>query len=382
MTAQPVESTAASTPSLWTAAHDVDARRPRSLQRQLGASDTVCERRAAYIVAGTAPTDESEKRAAILGTYIHEGLLGAARSEYRWLVERAVADDTIKGHIDAVQLDAATAARVPARHRPNVPAQHGVTVEDVKTKSTFLWDKVRRYGPTEAELRQVYLYADLLCTTGFEDVRGQRYLAKLGPLEVARIRFRFVNRDNGEEHVEEFAFDPMEATRARWWVQRVRELNSPEEGRRDFDGPGVDAICDHCPFMTACWGMPKQPGTPVQTVLIHNDADRAQALADYVRGHELETEGKKIKKLARAKIDTSPAGAYGANELWWGGGNPKWDIDVEAMVDVHDEAGIPVPMVPDEKRMVDNLKAAGLAVPEKRSAETTPKTIIVRPFKA
>ncbi|MFB7329088.1 PD-(D/E)XK nuclease family protein [Streptomyces sp. NPDC056190] len=382
MTAQPVETPVDGVPSLWVAAHDVDARRPRSLQRQLGASDTVCERRAAYILAETAPTDETDKRAAILGTYIHEGLLGAARSEYGWLVERAVADDTIKGHIDAVQLDADTAARVPARHRPKVAAAGGVTVEDVKTKTTFLWDKVRRYGPSQAELRQVYLYADLLRTTGFQNVRGQRYLAKLGPLEVARIRFRFVNRDNGEEHVQEFPFDPMEATRARWWVQRVRELNSPEEARRDFDGPGLDAICDHCPFMTACWGLPERSGTPVQTVLIHDDADRARTLADYVRGHELETEGKKIKALARKKIATSPAGAYGRNELAWGGENPKWDLDVEAMVDLHEEADIPVPMVPDEKRMVDNLKAAGLAVPERKSSQTTPKTIIVRPFKA
>ncbi|MEU6318077.1 hypothetical protein [Streptomyces sp. NPDC047009] len=382
MTAQSVETAVETTPSLWTAAHDVDARRPRSLQRQLGASDTVCERRAAYIVAGTAPSDETDKRAAILGTYIHEGLLGAARTEYGWLVERAVADDTIKGHIDAVQLDEATAARVPARHRPKIAAAGVVTVEDVKTKSTFLWDKVRRYGPTAAELRQVYLYADLLRTVGFEDVRGQRYLAKLGPLEVARIRFRFVNRDNGEEHIQEFDFDPMEATRARWWVQRVRELNSPEEGRRDFDGPGLDAICDHCPFMTACWGLPNPPGTPVQTVLIHDDADRIQTLADYVRGHELETEGKRIKNLARKKIDTSPAGVYGANELGWGGGNSKWDVDVEAMVDLHEDAKIPVPMVPDEKRMVENLKAAGLAVPEKRSAQNTPKAISVRPYKA
>jgi hypothetical protein len=378
VTAQPVENV----PSLWTAAHDVDARRPRSLQRQLGASDTVCERRAAYIVTGTAPSDETDKRAAILGTYIHEGLLGAARSEYGWLVERAVADDTIKGHIDAVQLDAATAALLPARHRPKMPADNGVTVEDVKTKSTFLWDKVRRYGPTEAELRQVYLYADLLRTVGFEDVPGQRYLAKFGALQVERIRFRFVNRDNGEEQIQEFAFDPMEATRARWWVQRVRELNSPADARRDFDGPGLDPICDHCPFMTACWGLPERPGTPVQTVLIHDDADRAQALADYVRGHELETEGKKIKKAARAKLSTSPAGAYGANELAWGGENPKWDLDVEAMVDLHEDADIPVPMAPDTERMVANLKAAGLAVPEKRTNQTTPKTIIVRPFKA
>nr|WTB35211.1 PD-(D/E)XK nuclease family protein [Streptomyces sp. NBC_00830] len=378
MTAQPMESAV----SLWAAAHDVDARRPRSLQRQLGASDTVCERRAAYVLFGATPTDQFEKRAAILGTYIHEGLLGAARTEYGWLVERAVADDTIRGHIDAVQLDEATAARVPARHRPKVAAEHGVTVEDVKTKSTYLWEKVRRYGPSAAELRQVYLYADLLRTTGFEDVRGQRYLAKLGPLEVARIRFRFVNRDNGEEHIEEFDFDPNEATRARWWVQRVRELNSPEEGRRDFDGPGLDAICDHCPFMTACWGLPQSPGAAVQTVLIHDDADRAQALAEYVTGHELALQGNRMKVLARKKVDLSPAGVYGANELVWTGGNDVWAGDLQAMVDLHESAGLTVPMVPDEKRMVANLKEAGLAVPERKTAQKTPKTINVRAYKA
>ncbi|MGW1626299.1 PD-(D/E)XK nuclease family protein, partial [Streptomyces sp. NPDC002172] len=106
------------------------------------------------------------------------------------------------------------------------------------------------------------------------------------------------------------------------------------------------------------------------------------ALADYVRGHELETEGKRIKKLARAMLSTSPAGAYGANELAWGGESPKWAVDVQAMVDLHEDAEIPVPMVADEDRMVTNLKAAGLAVPEVKTSETTPKTIIVRPFKA
>lgn len=375
MTAQPVENPL----SLWTAAHDVDARRPRSLQRQLGASDTVCERRAAYILAGMAPSDHSDKRAAILGTYIHEGLLGAARSEYHWLVESAVADQTVRGHIDAVQLDEATAARLPARHRPRVPAVAGVTVEDIKTKSTWLWDKVRRYGPSAAELRQVYLYADLLRTVGFENRPGQRYLHKLGPVDVQRIRFRFVNRDNGEEHVDEFPFDPVEATRARWWVQRVRELETPEQGRRDFDGPGLDAICDYCPFRTLCWGQPKSPGAPVQTILIHNDADRAKALTEYVRGHELETEGKRLKALARKMIDGSPAGIYGPNELSWTGGNPKRVADVQAMVDLHDEAELTVPMVPNEKAMVANLKAAGLAIPERTTDQKTPKTINVRP---
>jgi hypothetical protein len=364
-------------PSIWAAAHEVDARRPRSRQTQLGASDTVCGRRAAYILHGTTPTDQPDKRTAILGTYIHHGLLESARTEYGWLVERSVQDDLIRGHVDVVQLDAATAARLPARHRPVVPADV-LTVEDVKTKSTYMWDSVRRYGATAAELRQVHLYAGALSEVGFENVPGQRYLARLGPLPIGRIRFRFINRDSGAEHVQEIDFDPQRAAEARWWVERVRESASPEEMPRDFNGPGLDAICDYCPFRTLCWP-DVAPSVPEQTALIRDDPDREQALIDYVRGHELASEGERIKRFARKKLDGSPAGIYGPNRLTWRGGNDEEKDDVEAMVDLHEVAGIPVPMTPDVDRMVKNLKAAGLPVPRRKTGRKTPAVINVSP---
>ncbi|MFE5089480.1 PD-(D/E)XK nuclease family protein [Streptomyces sp. NPDC056638] len=370
--------------SLWPAAHDEDADRPRSRQRQLGASDTVCERRAAYILAGTERTDESDKKTAILGTYAHEGLLGAARRRYGWLVETSVGDDQIRGHIDAVHLDAATAVRLPKRLRPTEPADV-VTVEDVKTKSTYVWDRTVRYGATEAELRQVYLYAHLLRTVGWEDRWGQRPLARLGPVDVQRIRFRFVNRDNGEEHVQEFAYDPEEAARARWWVERVTELPGPEDATRSFDGPGLDAICDHCPFRTTCWGLGVSPGAPVQTILIHNDADRAQALADYVAGHEMETKGKALKRKVRKMLDASPAGVYGPNELSWTGGNERTDevVDRQAMLDRFSVLGVEPPerTEPDWEAMERLLIAAGLAVPMRTERRTTARAIKVSPAK-
>ncbi|WP_328404021.1 hypothetical protein OHS70_34315 [Streptomyces sp. NBC_00390] len=366
--------------SIWTAAHDVDARRPRSQQTQLGASDTVCGRRAAYILHGTPRTDRPDAKAAILGTYIHMGLLESARTEYGWLVERSVQDDTIRGHVDVVQIDDATAARLPKRHRPTVPSDV-LTVEDIKTKSTYLWDRVVRYGATEAELRQVHLYAGLLADRGFQDVPGQRYLARLGPLNVRRIRFRFINRDNGSEHIQEIDYDPQRAVEARWWVDRVRETGHPEEMKRDFDGPGLAPICDHCPFLTACWPG-TAPGVPVQAALIHDDGDRAQALIDYVRGHELTSSGDKIKKLARKKLDQSPAGIYGPNELSWGGENDAEEPDVQAMVDLHELADIPVPMAPDADKMIKNLKAASLAVPMRKTGKKTARIIRVSPAAA
>jgi len=374
--------TIAEPPSIWTAATAMDDRRPRSQQTQLGASDTVCEKRAAYILAGTVPTDPSDKKMAILGTYIHEGLLTAARTEYGWLVEKATAGELVRGHVDAVQLDAETAARLPKRLRPVVLSEDGVTVEDEKTKSTYKWDSVLRYGATAAEIRQAYLYADLLRRYGFEDRPGQRQIARLGPLDVKWIRFRFINRDNGQEHIQEFAFDELEALTARWWVEQVHKLPSPEAARRDFDGPGLDAVCDYCPFRTACWGVPARPGIPVQTNLVHDDKDREQALADYVAGAEQEKAGKRVKDLARKKLDNSAAGDYGPNRLKWQGGNPQKATDVQAMVDLHEEARIPVPMIPDAARMEKNLKDAGIAVPQRENGKLTSRSISVSPVPA
>ncbi|WP_432008811.1 PD-(D/E)XK nuclease family protein [Streptomyces bacillaris] len=374
MTTAPVRD--ARTVSIWDAAHAADARRPRSLQTRLGASDTICSRRAGYILAGAERSNEGDKRAAILGTYIHRGLLEDARREYNWLVERTVADDLIRGHVDVVQLDAATASRLPKRHRPVEPAEV-VTVEDVKTKSARVWDRVLRYGPTAAEMRQVLLYAGLLSTVGFSNMPGQRYLHRLGPIDVQRIRFRFVCRDTGEEHIQEFPFDEWSAFEARWWVERVVDAESVEELRRDFDGPGLSPVCDNCPFVKHCWpGV--APGKPAQTILVHDDADREKALAEYVRAHERYRQSSQVKKKVRAMLDDSPAGVYGENKLGWSGGNDKEEPDVQAMVDMFENADLTVPMVPDVPGMVNTLRRAGMAVPLRKAAgQTTARSISV-----
>ncbi|MFJ2198997.1 PD-(D/E)XK nuclease family protein [Streptomyces violaceusniger] len=347
--------------SLWPAAHAADARRPRSQQTKLGASDTVCARRAGYLLHGRTPTDTGEKRKAILGTWLHDGMLDAAREEYGWLVERRVEDETVRGHIDAVQLDSTTAARLPKRLRPTLPAEE-TTVEDVKSKSTYQWDSIVRYGATEAELRQVYLYADLLGTEGFASVRGQRQLARLGPVPVARIRFRFINRDNGDDHIQEIAYEADRARRARWWVQQVRAASSPEELPRTFQGPGISTICDHCPFRTACWG-PLVAGRSPQSQLIHDDEEREKALAEYAEVSKQIKPLKDRQKYLRAQLDGSEPGVYGDNVLRWSGGNPTKVDDVGAMVSLYRRAGLAVPMAPDAAAMKATLEGVGIPVP-------------------
>ncbi|TQF05581.1 hypothetical protein E6W39_29295 [Kitasatospora acidiphila] len=366
-------------PSIWTAADQADARRPRSRQTQLGASDTVCERRAAYILHGHPRTDHVVSPAAILGTYIHAGLTADAKQEFGWLVERKVADTAVRGSVDIVQLDDATARKLPTRLRPKAPAE-AVTVEDIKTKTVWKWDDVLRYGATEAELRQVHLYADLIRTDGFEDRSGQRVLARLGPVDVRQIRLRFICRDNGAEHVQEIDFDPQRAEEARWWLDRVAETASPEEARRDFNGPGLDAACDFCPFVTACWGVPA-PGRPAQTTLIHNDMDVEQALIDYSEAHQLFVRGKRVKDLVRKMVDASPEGRYGPNILKWGGGSPVEEPDLAKMIEQFDDAELTVPQMPDAAKMVKILTAAGLAVPMRETSRRTARTIRIVPYR-
>ncbi|GAA1919927.1 PD-(D/E)XK nuclease family protein [Streptantibioticus ferralitis] len=347
--------------SLWPAAHAADARRPRSLQTKIGASDTVCARRAGYLLHGRTPTDVGDKRKAILGTWLHAGILAAAREEFGWIIERRVEDATIRGHIDAVQLDARTAARLPRRLRPSLPASE-TTVEDVKTKSTYQWDSVLRHGASEAELRQVLLYADLLRTHGFADIDGQRQLARLGPVPVGRIRFRFINRDNGEDHIQELAYAAERAKRARWWVAQVRQAAVPEELPRSFEGPGLSAICDNCPFRSTCWGGAVAGRRP-QSILIHDDVEREAALAEYVEVTEQIKPLKERQKVLRAMLDGCEPGVYGDNVLSWSGGNSTKVDDLDAMVALFRHAGLQVPMAPDAAAMKAQLKAAGIPVP-------------------
>ncbi|MFD7639597.1 hypothetical protein ACFV4P_02995 [Kitasatospora sp. NPDC059795] len=364
-------------PSIWVAADAIDRARPRSRQRQLGASDTACERRAAYKVHGWEPTDHVISAAAMLGTYIHEGLTTAARKEFGWLTEKKVADSSVRGSVDIMQLDRVTARQLPRRMRPTVPADEN-TVEEIKTRTVYRWDETVRYGATAPELRQVMTYVRLLNTAGFEDANGQRVLARLGPIRVEKIRLRFICRDNGEEFVQEVPYDPEIAEEAVWWLQRVAETEHPEQARRDFLGPGIDAACDFCPFATACWGAPAD-GRPVQANLVHSDEDVAAHLADYVAAHRQWSDADKRKVFARKSVDGSDPGRYGANVLGWGGKEKKeQQPDLRAMIELFDTLEAPIPMVPDEARMVKALVTAGIAVPMRTVVKRSPRRIDVR----
>jgi hypothetical protein len=320
-------------PDLWKAAHRDDRSRPRSRQHLLGPSSIgLCRRRAAYELHGTWPTDlDDNKHPAILGTWLHEGILRVLAEQYGAHTELALTDGVILGHADAYW--------EPSEQAPGV-------VEDVKTKSTRALDVVVRQGPSRHELFQVHLYAHLLRTGGL--VEHPR-LPTGKALDVDVVRIRYVGREYGQVVVHQQAYDEDLTQQALAWAEDVFDSPEPESMPRDLDGPGLSIICDNCLFKTACWQLDRlaDDGRAPQTILVDGTAAITEALSAYADAAEIESAAKKRKAKARKMLDAADAGVYGNFQLSWSGGNPRPpEPDPEAMIRIIEGLGLGVPLKP------------------------------------
>lgn len=341
------------------AAKSADARRPRSRQKQLGPSSVgVCRRKAGYEYHRHPQSDPENTvgMAAIVGTWYHKGALESMRSEWGAFIETTLTDGPLLGHADALLLPKPLLVELGL----DIPAVVDVaTVDDLKTKPNGrMIDHVRSAGPKRSELFQTHLYADLFRRGKIRvDSRSrvsERLVAQLGPIDVQRVQLRFVARDGSEdEYLHEQAYDP-EITKEAWeWVGQITASSAPEDLPRDEDGPDLSYVCDSCPFVTACWGIPEDGKRP-QSILIVEDADRTAALAEYHRGLELTREGDKLKALGKAIVEGSDPAIYHhgdeAFRLKWTGGKPSAaKPDVAAMTEILSSAGIEIPMLPATK---------------------------------
>ena len=335
-------------PDLWKGAHRDDRARPRSRQRLLGPSSIgLCRRRAAYEVHGTWPTDLADNmHAAILGTWLHEGILRVLREQYGAWTELELTDGVILGHADAYWAPADLHRRVLGRDTADDSQLSDVgVVEDVKTKSTRALDVVVRQGPSQAEWFQVHLYAHLLRTGGLKDHPS---LPTGEPLPVDVVRLRYVGREYGQVVVHQRAYDEDVAKQALAWAEDVLASPEPEAMPRDLDGPGLSIICDNCPFKTACWNLDQlSDDRAPQTILAEDTAAITEALRAYADAAEVESAAKKRKAKARKMLDAADAGTYGAFRLSWSGGNPRPpEPDPEAMIRILEGLGVDVPMRP------------------------------------
>lgn len=312
-------------PSLAAAVRDLDRRRARSRQRMIGASELgECRRRAAYRVARRRPTNTRTGLQAFLGTELHRGVLRALRRQYGGLTEVGLEGEQVKGRCDW---------------------WHDPVVEDLKTTSRFGFERVLTRGVPAKHWFQVAVYAWLLRTGQTHD---RRLPAGTGQ-EVEGMRIRYLSRDSGEDVVFEAEQDPALTAEALLWLTEVYgtvEDEGVEAVPRDGFGPGVDTMCDWCPFLDLCWGPPVDPetesGASRQSRLTVTDEDYVEAVHDYDAWRAAENEARRHKEYARERL----RGRSGpADDLYceWSGGGLRTQVDKDAAVERLAELGEVVP---------------------------------------
>lgn len=334
-------------PSLAAAVRDLDARRMRSRQRKIGASEIgECKRRAAYRIAKTKPTNVSTGLQAALGTMLHKGMLGALRKMYGGLVEVRLEGEAMKGQCDWY-------------NDPNV--------EDLKTTSKGGYEKVLARGAYSKHWFQVTTYGWLLRTGQTKDRRlpggpGSAH-------EVEQLTIRYLSRDSGEDVPFTQPYDPVLAAEAVMWIADVYALledngNDPNEVPRGGYGPTVDQMCDWCPFLDACWGPPLdvEAEESRQSQLTVTDEDYIKAVRDYDESRTREAEAKRDKEFARERL-RGRSGPAGELHCAWQGGNERPQVDKDAAVERLVELGerVPTRMVrsPRSIRVTRNVKPTG-----------------------
>ena len=279
----------------------------RSQQREIGMSQLgSCRRQAGYQHFGVEPDDDfyDEKRAAQLGTWLHEGLLPklAERlpgAEYEIDVELKIDGlSPIPGHVDLFW-------------------GGGRQVWDVKTRGPRSMDWVLSRGMPKKEMWQTHGYAQALIDTG-------------RPVE--SIVILNLNRDNGEVVPVVVPFDPRQVELLTQWWAEVCLAENAEQLPRDERGPGLSYLCDHCPWMHQCWGAAAVRGTAgaqalPATTLEGDITPIIEACTQWVAATETEGAAKKQKEFLRQVLQQVPDGEYGDFALKWRKGRAMVDND-------------------------------------------------------
>ena len=294
----------------------------RSQQREIGMSQLgSCRRQAAYQHFGVEPDPDfyDEKRAAQLGTWLHEGLLPrlSARlpgSAYEIDVELKLDGlSPIPGHVDLYW-------------------PLGKQVIDVKTRGPRSMDWVLSRGIPRKEIWQTHGYAQAIIDSG---------------REVESICILNLNRDNGEVVPVVMPFDPTQVELlAQWWAEVCLAENA-EQLPRDERGPGLSYLCDHCPWLHQCWGAAAIRGTAgaqalPRDVVAGDITPVIEACSQWVTATETERAASKEKEFLRQVLQDVPDGSYGDYELTWRKGRST--VDNDAVKDEYARLGRSVPM--------------------------------------
>lgn len=263
------------TPSEWEEifyadliAHDHGS--DRSLQAKagiIGPSDLVCRERARRIVVEAPRTDEPSMNAAILGTYIHEGITRARSAINPDLLHEVAVEITLPsgpvmvGHADEVD-----------------PKENSVT--DFKTVNDVAYR--RKVGPEAAHIRQVHLYALGLVQAG---------ILQKDPI----VRLAYIDRSGKEPrpYVYQQRYDHLEILMADDFVGDViYAVREGEEATKDWPREKCRRFC---PYYSGC-RPDDRAGLPVEST------EASAAALVYFAAHQEQREATKIKEQAREHL--------------------------------------------------------------------------------
>jgi len=295
------------------------------------------------------PTD---KRAALMGTLVHEGVRRIRKRRYPWRLFELPVD-------------------VPGLDRPGKCDEYdpmvGV-VNDLKTAGDWKWEAIAEDGPPQGEWEQAQMYALGLARAGHY---------------VTEVRITYVQRANGKDEVYVRPYDEAFALAA---VDKlVAVLDALDAGLplpRDREGPSTDTVCRvYCPARDHCWNVPAAEAaqrSPESWTLVHDDEDVEYQLSTYAEARTVEGDAKKTKERAKALLDGVPEGQYG--EWYWGHtggkmGEPKPDIvervkQLEGVYDAPDDVrpplvDLPMPTVRKTSPLAVKVKHQRAAAREK-----------------
>lgn len=178
---------------LVSALHAYDGTRDRSKQRSIGPSGAgSCKRYLWHILKDTPILNETDKLAAIMGTYIHKGISEAIKREDpfgdNFLIEQQFKTDRITGNIDLFIKD------------------QGLVVDWKTTKVKSL-----RYFPSMSQRFQVHIYGWILEENGYT---------------VNDVALVAICRDGGSSSIKEFRepYSKEIAEQGLAWIDDVKNI--------------------------------------------------------------------------------------------------------------------------------------------------------------
>lgn len=257
-----------------------------------------CPRQAAYRLAETEPSDpalavDQEARQAMIGTWIHAGLLPA----FGEVLHHAEIEMPLELRVPLFDDRGEWLRELIITGTTDCYSQvMGGGILDLKTLNAYKLGDIDHDGVKEAHRKQV---------------RGYATAARQIGLPVAWVAWLYLDRATGEALVAVEAFDEDAEAETedlvRWlwsWAQ------APDYAPRGERGPGLSWVCDGCAWLKRCWGPEAEPSDK-SALQVHDAEDIALAAQKY---KELAAEIRALEKeqeVYGAMVGRPKPGTYG-----------------------------------------------------------------------